>query len=316
MRARRSERGVALLAVLLGVGLLTVIVMDFATTAAMGHLTASNVANELRAYYLARSGLNVGIAVLAQDAQGDGIGGGAPVDALTDFWAAPFPPIEVDGGIAQIVIVDETRKLSVNRLINPSDGSLDMQYVQTMERLFGILGVPNEILASIIDWVDPNDSDLPGGAESGYYLRLTPPYAPRNGPMPTIGDLRMVRGVDEATFYRLRQYLTASPEMQVNVNTAPPEVLASLTPRLAQDRQLVQMILESRQLRPFLNVNEVAQMLGEEGGGNELSQLLTVRSDYFTISAMGSYAGARKVIYATFRREQSGGAMLSSWLEN
>ena len=72
-----------------------------------------------------------------------------------------------------------------------------------------------------------------------YYLRLTPPYEPRNGPMPTIGDLRMVRGVDDATFMKLRNYLTVMPEIRVNANTASPEVLACLEADLAATSRLL-----------------------------------------------------------------------------
>ena len=58
---RRNERGVAMLAVLLGVALMTLIVVDFAMTSGLGFVSAANQANELRAGYLARSGINVGL---------------------------------------------------------------------------------------------------------------------------------------------------------------------------------------------------------------------------------------------------------------
>jgi general secretion pathway protein K len=314
-RKRPSERGVALLAAMIGIALMTIIVMDFATSAAMGHLTAANVANELRAYYLARSGVNVGVAVLARDARDDSKVED-PIDSLGEVWAMPVPPIAVEGGTVAMSIVDDARKLSVNRIINPADGSMDVEFVQTLERLFHIIDVPPEVLAAIIDWVDPNDVPSPGGAESSYYLGLVPPYAARNGPMPTIGDLRMVRGVDEATFFKLRQFLTAAPELRVNANTAPPEVLASLLPELAANQGAVKEILRARQLRPFAKVTDVANLPALAGVGTQLTALLTTRSDYFTITAMGSFGGTRKMVYATFRRQDGGGAALASWQEN
>ena len=62
---RKKDRGVALLAVLLGIALMTLVVMDFAMTSGLGFVSAANQANELRAGYLARSGINVGLGLLA-----------------------------------------------------------------------------------------------------------------------------------------------------------------------------------------------------------------------------------------------------------
>ena len=78
--------------------------------------------------------------------------------------------------------------------------------------LVTILGLDPAIVPPIMDWLDPDSIELPGGAESDYYLGLKPPYAPRNGPMPTLGDLRLIKGIDDATFAKLRNYVTVAPE--------------------------------------------------------------------------------------------------------
>ena len=74
-------------------------------------------------------------------------------------------------------------------------------------------------------------------------MGLVPPYQPRNGPMPTIGDLQMVKGFNEAIFNRLHPFLTVMPETGVNANTATPQVLASLDPELMEDQKLVKEIV-------------------------------------------------------------------------
>jgi hypothetical protein len=61
-----------------------------------------------------------------------------------------------------------------------------------------------------------------------------PPYEPRNASMPTIGDLRALKGMDDATFFKLASYLTTSNETAINLNTASPEVLSALTPNLVE----------------------------------------------------------------------------------
>jgi type II secretory pathway component PulK len=133
--------------------------------------------------------------------------------------------------------------------------------------------------------------------------------------MPTIGDLRLIKGIDDATFARLRNYVTAAPEPLVNPNTAPPEVLASLEPELMQNPDLVKQIIQAREVRPFTVITDVMNVPGV-GAVTSLASDLTLRGQYFTISGVGSYAGARKLVFATFRRNPDGTGFLDSWQED
>jgi len=313
---KTNPRGVALLVVLLGVALMTLIVIDFGTTAALGYLSAANQANELRAYFLARSSVAVGLGLLAEDSRMDALMR-TPYDSLNDVWAAPFPPVDLDGGTASISIIDETRKLNINQLVNPTTGEIDPKYALVLERLFAILNIRPEIIPALADWIDADSIPTPqGGAEMDYYLRLMPPYAPRNGLMPTIGDLKMVRGVDDATFHRLLPFVTVVPEMQVNANTAPPEVLAALSPQLFANPDLVKAVVTARMIRPFSNLTDLGNIPGLGQYISDLSKVLTTRSNFFTISGMGTFAGARKLVHSTFRRQPNGTGLLISWQED
>jgi general secretion pathway protein K len=211
---RKSERGVALLAVLLGIALMTLLVVDFAMTAGLGFVSAANQANELRAYYLARSGVNLGLALLAADARADAKAD-SPLDSLNDTWAMPFPTMPLEGGNVAVVVVDETRKLNINAMMD-QNGTPNQPAIQRMERLFTILNVDPELIPGIVQWITPSAMGAPGGGNADYYLGLRPPYQPRNGPMPTIADLQLVKGINEAVFNRIRPFLTVMPETVVN----------------------------------------------------------------------------------------------------
>jgi general secretion pathway protein K len=311
----KSERGVALLAALLAIALLTIIVMDFTNYCALGYLSSANQANELRARYLARSAISVGVALLAEDSRIDALSQ-QPFDSLADVWAMPFPPIQLGGGTVNLSIVDAARKLDINQLVDPRNGAVNNIALARFETLFNLIGVSPDILPAIIDWLDRDSVTSPGGAEADYYIGLRPPYAPRNGPMPTIGDLRLVRGMDDATFLKVRQYVTVMPEPRVNVNTAPPVVLASLAPGLTENPRLVAEIIQARSMSPFPTVLQVMNLPGMGNLQQQLSQVLTTRSVYFTITGMGEFAGARKIIFASFRRNTNGTAALTSWREN
>jgi general secretion pathway protein K len=310
----KNERGVALLAVLLGIALMTLLVVDFAMTAGLGFVSAANQANELRAYYLGRSGVNLGLALLAADARMDAKAD-SPFDSLNDSWAMPFPTMPLEGGNVAVVVTDETRKLNLNAMID-QNGTPNQAAIQRMERLFTILNVDTALIPGIVQWITPAVSTN-GGTGADYYLSLRPPYQPRFGPMPTIADLQLVKGINEAVFNRLRPFLTVMPETQVNVNTASGQVLASLEPELMEDQKTVEELIAARQARPFTKVTDVVNDIpGVAAFGTRLTQDLTVRSQYFTIAGMGTYADARKIISATFHREQTGIGTLTNWHED
>jgi general secretion pathway protein K len=326
---RRSERGVAILAVLLGIALMTLIVVDFAMTSGLGFVSAANQANELRAGYLARSGINIGLGLLAADARSDAQAQ-TPTDTLNDVWAVPFPPMPLEGGNVSLAIVDETRKLPINSMVK--NGAPNVLAIAKVQRLFTILDVNTDLIQGIIDWITPSGANTSGGG-GDFYMRLIPPYQPRYGPMPTIGDLQMVKGFNEAIFNRVSPFLTVMPVQivnsnnpsalirayaasQVNANTASPQVLAALEPELMEDQKIVQEIIEARAIRPFSRTTDIMNLPDVGPVGQRLSQDVVMRSQFFTITGAGTYAGARKLITATFHRETNGIGTLAAWHED
>ena len=320
----------AILAVLLGVALMTLIVVDFAMTSGLGFVSAANQANELRAGYLARSGINIGLALLAADARSKEQSQ-TPAETLNDVWAVPFPPMSLEGGNVSLSIVDETRKLAINSMVNQA-GAPNPLAIAKVQRLFTILDVNTDLIQGIIDWITPSGANSTGGGSADFYLGLRPPYQPRYGPMPTIGDLQMVKGFNEAIFNRVSPFLTVMPMQifnsnvpalmrakatsQVNANTASPQVLAALEPELMEDQKIVQEIIEARAIRPFSQTTDIMNLPDVGPVGQRLSQDVVMRSQFFTITGAGTYAGARKLITATFHRETNGIGTLAAWHED
>ena len=88
-----------------------------------------------------------------------------------------------------------------------------------------------------------------------------------------------------------------------------------------ENQQGVKAIVMARMIRPFANITDVGNIpgLGEAFNGegpDALSKVLTTRSNFFTISGMGTFAGARKLVHSTFRRQPSGTGLLTSWQED
>ena len=85
-------------------------------------------------------------------------------------------------------ISDEAAKVNVN-IAQP------VQLVQ-------LPGMTNEAADSIVDWVDPDENPTNGdGAESQYYLGLQEPYRSKNSAFETVGELRLVKGIDDQVLY-------------------------------------------------------------------------------------------------------------------
>jgi general secretion pathway protein K len=283
-------------------------------TSGLGFVSAANQANEMRAGYLARSGINVGLGLLAADARNKAQSQAqTPAETLTDAWATPFPPIPLEGGQVTLSIVDEARKININSMVqNNVPQPLAIQRVQ---RLFTVLDVNVQLVQGIVDWITPNNGAGPGGT-GDFYMGLKPPYQPRYSAMPTIADLQMVEGFNEAIFNRVSPFLTAMPEPGVNANTASPQVLAALEPQLMEDEKLVQELVEARTIRPFTNNTDIMNLpdLGETLA-QAIGKDVVVRSTFFTITGTGTFAGARKIITATFHRETNGIGTMAAWHE-
>lgn len=78
----------------------------------------------------------------------------------------------------------------------PAAGRLDVNAVPAAP-LAALPGMTPEIAAAIIDWRDADETPQEGGAErgDGAYAGAAVPYAPRNGPIAVLDELRLVRDV-------------------------------------------------------------------------------------------------------------------------
>jgi len=86
---------------------------------------------------------------------------------------------------------NESAKLNLNALVQ-----MDQQNPGVGEQLLMTLpGMDVNIADAILDWIDADDTPRENGAESDYYAAQNPPYACKNGPLDTIEELLLVRGV-------------------------------------------------------------------------------------------------------------------------
>jgi general secretion pathway protein K len=188
-------------------------------------------------------------------------------------------------------VMDEGGKINLNRADE-----------ETLRRVFTNLGLEGPqrdmIVDAILDWRDPDDLHHLNGAESDYYLSLSPPYTAKNGPFDTVEDLLWVRGVTPELFYGggdqeqgrfyqvgLREVFTVdSPMDRVNLRTASAEVIHALIGLpLEQSRAFIQE-------RGELSEKTLADLLQLLGIGSEdgtLRQFVFVNPSVVAIEVAG-----------------------------
>lgn len=98
-----------------------------------------------------------------------------------------------DGAVSGIRfgLENESTRLNLNTLLVADERAED----GGREILMALPGMTEELADTILDWIDPDDDVRQFGAERDYYSGLDPPYSPRNGPLETVEELLLVRGV-------------------------------------------------------------------------------------------------------------------------
>jgi len=114
-------------------------------------------------------------------------------------FSAISPGLDSDGNFHGIRygLEDESTRLNLNVLL-----ILDKQVPGSGRTLLMALpGMTQDVADAILDWLDPDDTPRDSGAEVDYYSGLSPPYAPKNGPVDTVEELLLVRGVTPALLF-------------------------------------------------------------------------------------------------------------------
>lgn len=84
---------------------------------------------------------------------------------------------------------------------------------------------------SIADWIDTNSDPLPNGAENAHYAGLDHPQFPANAAFTSLEQLLFVAGMDQVEKVQpfWRDYFTIQPDVLIDFNEAPWELIFALT---------------------------------------------------------------------------------------
>ena len=103
------------------------------------------------------------------------------------------PSITDDGSLGGVRygLEDESTRLNLNTLLMAEE----QQEGSAVQLLMSLPGMTEEIADAILDWLDTDDEPRELGAEIDYYSGMSPAYACKNGPLESVEELLLVRGV-------------------------------------------------------------------------------------------------------------------------
>ena len=193
---RRARKAFALLAVLWVVLVVGLILLGVQKASRANLWMAHNELETVRAHWLARAGLEMALAILEDDA--------GVADGPLDVWysdAYSFDRVKLAGGVFSLVAppgdLDDPRTARCGLLDHTGLLNVNCAEAGQIKALCDLAGWQVD---SILDWRDEDDNARPGGAEAVYYRRLQRPYLIRNGPLATVGELRLIRGIGQAVY--------------------------------------------------------------------------------------------------------------------
>jgi general secretion pathway protein K len=276
------EEGAILLLVIWILALLSVVVLSWAQEWRTEIKLAANFRDDRRCYHLAAAGVyyalaKVTAAKLAEHQNQVSLSLGTLV--APDTWNGDQQRhlLELPGGQVEVRVADESGKINLNQA-DP----------EILANLFAVLGFSASkvpvMVDSILDWRSPDSLIRPHGAKSSYYLSLDQPYPAKSGKFDTVEELAWVRGFGAgANPARLSAYLTVQDGRQINLNTAPQEVMLAL----GLQPDLVSTLIQERQVGPLRSEEVMPRLSGDPQMQNLIHYITFNSSTFFSILATG-----------------------------
>ncbi len=206
--SRKSKSGFVLIVVLVVVMVMALSAYTFSLLMIAENHTTRLMGRQIQSRYLVESGVDFTRMFLARDRDSIRELGGIwdntmfqnqPVSinlenpAEIGRFTVISSSLDVDGNPEgfRFGLTDESAKLNLNTLIHadtwiPGGGR---------QLLMALPLMTEDVADAIMDWLDADDELRDYGTEGSYYASQSTPYAAKNGPMDSLEELLLVRGV-------------------------------------------------------------------------------------------------------------------------
>jgi general secretion pathway protein K len=335
----KNNQGIALLITISVTTILVAAALEYNRRARFAVISTAAVRDHFTMSNMAVSGVYAAMALLVKDKSE------SDFDSLQEDWANSEKIDEIlqeilfEKGKLSVTITDELSKIQVNALVSfPDSRVFNKAQVILWDRYLRLIGSeeqlkeesdPVAIVNSVKDWLDSGDDDATtglSGAESNYYEDLDPPYASRNGPIPDLTELLLIKGITPELYYGseetpgLSQYMTVHGMRlgtgttfnwpgRININTADLPVLAALLG--IENAEVAQTLYDFRQeIEAGKDINDISstKWYKEIPGLGDIAmdpKLITTSSDVFRIESEAALDNIKSYVTAIVQRIQT-----------
>jgi type II secretory pathway component PulK len=297
-----------LILALLVLVILVVVILQMTASSLHNRTLAENHLSDLQNTYGARAGYVRALMFLQADLEQT-----PELDSLRERWASPFE-FELGKAHVRVAISDSERYINLSQLTNDK-GEVNPIVASQLRRLVKVLRLTPDIADRIIDYID---ADTRGEFEA----------RAKNDRLYNLEELLRIDGLTPEVVYGgliqgeekkgLREFLTiwpkAAPESgapagTVNINTAPSEVLQSLSDLMTPG--VADAIIAYRtqpgtegKTQEFGKVDDLKRVQGmSDGIYNSLAAQITVKSATFEVRARGTVGKVEKTwLYVVQRK--------------
>ena len=289
-----QESGVILISVLWLVALVSVLVMGALQEWRTELKLAANFQAKAQCHRLAEAGIYYALGkILAKE-----IAVRNPEESFIskekarDYWLTDGSRqiLQLPGSRIEVMITDEAGKLNLNKASQ-----------EILHKLLAAWEYPSDQARSIIDAIfawRTGALDLDGRRSFPSLTR--PDFTGQNHPFDTVEEILWLPGCAGLDPNRLTASLTVQPvEGEINLNSAPLEVLMALGLTAAQAQQL----LEARSAQPFRDFQDLGNVVDASQISGLQAQVSFQSSVFYTIfsSGMVDYSESRHTIKAIVR---------------
>jgi general secretion pathway protein K len=183
-----------------------------------------------------------------------------------------IPPVTVGDGVVSLKVFDELAKINIKKIKDNTTAQ------KRLERLFEILNISVSLFDAIKE---------------------------REGEYNLLSELRLVRGMTDDVYNKIKDYLTVYGDGNININTADVIVLRCLSADITED--IARRIISYREKNRFENSADLKKVVGVSQDFN-ISDIAT-KSDYFSVISSGTVNDVKSTITAVLKR--SGGSAIT-----
>ncbi|MBB3812527.1 general secretion pathway protein K [Xanthomonas arboricola] len=314
LNARRQQRGVALLTVLLLVAVMTLLMVAVLDDLRFGLRRTGNGEAMTQAQWYALGTETVARARLQALARRDPMR-----TTLEGGWNDQPIIFPLDDGTVSVRLRDRGGCFNLNSVVAgaPEQWQRSDDGAGQYRALLDVLGIaPQQAQAltdALVDWIDSDSQPGAQGAEDAHYLQLAVPRRTGATLLAGVGELRAIAGYTPQVIAQLRPYVCALPEARlspININTlrlqdAP--VLVALTEGVLELPAARRVIAARpaagwRDVRTFLSQPALIQA----EPSNAVLEQIALRTSYFSLYSQVDHAGAQVMLDALLQQDPAG----------